>query len=102
MPTMLLDTSTLEIVLGVVPESTSSIWVCPNRFREWLPLVMIVCWLVLLEESKRGKIHEMIGFIVGSDAQIMPVLTSMLDQIAASVLAPKFPVNKILALGFKT
>jgi hypothetical protein len=55
-----------------------------------------------LEESKRGKIREMTGFIVGSDAQIMPVLVSMLDQIAASVLAPKFPVNKILALGFKT
>jgi hypothetical protein len=63
--------------------------------------MMSVGRLVLLEESKRGKIHEMTGFIVGSDAQTMPVLTSMLDQIAASVLAPKFPVNKILALGFK-
>lgn len=60
-----------------------------------------VGWLDLLEESKRGKIHEMTGFIVGSDAQIMPVLTSMFDQIAASVLAPKFPVNKVLDLGFK-
>jgi hypothetical protein len=63
---------------------------------------MKVGWLDLLEESKRGKIRDMTGFIVGSDAQTMPVLTSMLDHIAASVLAPKFPVNKILALGFKT
>jgi hypothetical protein len=63
---------------------------------------MDVDWLVLLEESKRGKIHEMTGFIVGSDAQIMPVLTSMLDQIAASVLSPNFLMNKILTLGLKT
>jgi hypothetical protein len=63
---------------------------------------MKVGWLVLLEESMRGKIHEMTGFIVGSDAQTMPVLTSMLDQIAASVLDPKFPVNKTFALGSKT
>jgi hypothetical protein len=61
-----------------------------------------VGWLDLLEESKRGKIREMTGFTVGSDAQTMPVLTSMLDQIAASVLAPKFRVNKVRDLGFKT
>jgi hypothetical protein len=98
------DTSTFEIVLGVVLISTSTTGVCPNRFREWSPLVELrgnVGWVDLLVESKRGKTREMTGFIAGSDAQNMPVLTSRSDKIATSVLTPKFPVNKVIDLGFK-
>lgn len=32
--------------------------------------------------------REMIGFMVGREAQIMPTLTSMLDQREASALSP--------------
>lgn len=43
---------------------------------------------LLLDERSRGKRREITGLIVGSDAQIIPVSTSIIDQIAASVLSP--------------
>ena len=43
---------------------------------------------VPLDERRRGKMREITGLIVGSDAQIIPVSTSIIDQIAASVLSP--------------
>ena len=43
---------------------------------------------LLLDERRCGKKLEITGLIVGSDAQIIPVLTSIIDQIAASVLSP--------------
>lgn len=41
----------------------------------------------LLVEKKRGKMRETQAFRVGSEAQMMPTLTSMPDQEAAAVLS---------------
>jgi len=56
-------------------------WLWPYLFEGW-PVPLRV------EERRRGKSREMMGLIVGREAQIMAVFTSMSDQIAESVLSP--------------
>ena len=59
--------------------------------------------MLRFDERRRGNSLEMTGFIVGNDAQIIPVSTSIIDQMAASVLSPiRRLVEKRVALGQAT
>jgi len=44
--------------------------------------------LILFVERRRGKNLETRGLIVGRQAQVIPVLTSIIDQIEAPALSP--------------
>lgn len=60
-------------------------------------------FLLLFEERRRGKSRETTGLIVGSDAQMIPVSTSIIDQIAASVLSPRlFQLRFVMEFGTMT